>query len=288
MDMTTGCQVLAPAQAGTPSEPVVPVRVAPLAAPAGPVPFAQYQEMHANCGVTAHLSDDPIVYPNHPGASHAHTFAGNTTTNAASTPASLLSGKTACQDTADKTAYWFPTLLQNGVGVDPSTVTFYYKSGVKDFRTVRPFPAGFRFIVGSMATPDAAHFQGNWRCGNSVFNDFPASCPAGSALIVHLKAPSCWDGLHLDTADHRSHMVFPVNGVCPASHPVALPMLEAKIAYKLPGGRTAGLAYSSGHSYSFHFDFMNGWDPARLAYLVTHCINQGRQCNGFGIDQHKP
>jgi hypothetical protein len=83
-------------------------------------------------------------------------------------------------------------------------------------------------------------------------------------------------------------MVWPVNGSCPADHAVALPMLEIKVAYKLPGGVTGGLSYSSGASYTFHYDFLDAWQPDRLAYLVKHCINEGRQCNGYGIDQHKP
>jgi DNA-binding LacI/PurR family transcriptional regulator len=39
---------------------------------------------------------------------------------------------------------------------------------------------------------------------------------------------------------------------------------------------------------TFHYDFMNGWDRARQAYLVSHCINGGRQCNGYGVDPKKP
>jgi hypothetical protein len=46
--------------------------------------------------------------------------------------------------------------------------------------------------------------------------------------------------------------------------------------------------YSSGASYSFHFDFMNGWDAARQAQLVAYCINGGRQCNGYGEDPKNP
>ena len=70
--------------------------------------------------------------------------------------------------------------------------------------------------------------------------------PGRLIAVVRLKAPSCWDGVHLDSADHKSHMAWPVNGVCPADHPVPLPMLEIKIPYPLPGGNTSGLAYSSG------------------------------------------
>lgn len=251
-------------------------------------PAAAYQEMHANCTVNHRLSDDPIVFPGIAGASHNHTFIGNPSTDANSTPQSLVGGSTSCQDTKDASGYWFPTLLQNGTPVVTDQVTVYYKSGVKDYRTVKPFPAGFKLLVGSVKTPNAAAFQGNWQCTGYNGDEIPPSCPPNSSLLVHLKAPSCWDGVNLDTTDHKSHMAFPVKGVCPADHPVPLPMLEIKIPYELNNGNTTGLAYSSGASYSFHFDFMNGWDAARQSYLVGYCINGGRQCNGYGEDPKKP
>jgi hypothetical protein len=255
---------------------------------AGPPPRAGFHEFPANCTVTHRLTDDPIVFPGKPNTGHNHTFIGNPTTTANTTPETLVGGRTSCQDARDASSYWFPTLLQNGNPVLPEKVTVYYKSGVSDYRTVLPFPAGFRLIVGDMHTPSAADFTGTWTCGTKEFTDIPASCPAGSSLIVRLKAPSCWDNVHLDTPDHKSHMAYPVNGVCPADHPVPLPMLQMKVPYKLPGGNTAGLAYSSGPSFSFHYDFMNGWDPTRQAEVIAHCVNGGRQCNGDGIDRHRP
>jgi hypothetical protein len=60
------------------------------------------------------------------------------------------------------------------------------------------------------------------------------------------------------------------------------------VPYKLAGGVTKGLVYASGAANTFHFDFMNGWDPARQAEVIRHCVNGGRQCNGVGYDQHKP
>lgn len=251
-------------------------------------PPAQYREMHANCDVNHRLSDDPIVFPGLAGASHNHTFIGNPATNANSTPAALVGGASSCEDQLDASGYWFPTLLQNGVALLPDAPTVYYKSDVTDYRTVRPFPAGFKLLVGDVHTPDAAHFLGNWQCTGFKGNDFPPSCPSGSSLVVRLTAPSCWDGVHLDTTDHKSHMAWPVRGVCPADHPVPLPMLEIKLPYRLTNGNTGGLAFSSGASYSFHYDFMNGWDAARQAHLVSYCINGGRQCNGFGEDPKKP
>ncbi|MER5643726.1 DUF1996 domain-containing protein [Streptosporangium sp. NPDC002524] len=254
----------------------------------GPPPRAQYREFAANCTATHYLPDDPIVYPGLAGAAHNHTFFGNKGTDAGSTNASLVSGATSCQDPKDGSAYWSPTLLQAGKPVKPERATIYYKSGVSDYRTVKPFPVGFRLIVGDTKMTSAADFKGYWSCGNAKSKDFPASCPSGSSLIMRHQAPSCWNGTDLDSANHKSHVTYPVNGVCPASHPVAVPMLEMKVPYKLPGGRTEGLSFSSGVSYSFHYDFMNGWDQQRQVALVKHCINGGRQCNGVGYDQHKP
>lgn len=251
-------------------------------------PQAQYREVAANCTMTHQRNDDPIVFPGLPGASHQHTFVGNPITDASTTPAKLVGGRTSCQDGKDGSSYWFPSLVKDGVSLTPQQVTVYYKSGVDDYRTVQPFPAGFRLLVGNAKAPAGEAFQGTWSCGGSTGPEIPASCPDGSSLIVRYKAPSCWDGKHLDTADHKSHMAWPVKGVCPADHPVPLPMFEMKVPYKLAGGVTAGLKLSSGAPNTFHYDFMNGWDPARQAEVIKHCVNGGRQCNGVGFDQHKP
>ncbi|MCZ4125522.1 DUF1996 domain-containing protein [Streptomyces sp. H39-S7] len=251
-------------------------------------PHAQYQEMHANCTVTHRLSDDPIVFPGLAGASHNHTFIGNPATNALSTPQSLLGGATSCEDPLDASGYWFPTLMQNGVPLTPDKPTVYYKSGVKDYRTVQPFPAGFKLLVGDAHNMDPVKFTGTWKCPGHSGTDFPTSCPSGTSLVARLQAPSCWDGVHLDSADHKSHMAWPVRGVCPADHPVPLPMLETKIPYPLANGNTSGLALVTGAGYTFHYDFMNAWDEDRQAYLVDYCINGGRQCNGYGVDPKNP
>jgi hypothetical protein len=286
--LPAACLAPAAGAAVKPDAPAAGVNAYPTKSFSDPPPQAQYREFAANCTESHILSDDPIVYPNRPGASHSHTFIANRTTNAASTNQSLLGDATTCQDAKDSSAYWFPTLYRNSDIMRPQMATMYYKSGVKDYRTVLPFPAGFRLLVGDMNTPNAGAFKGYWTCGGNRYSDFPRSCPDGSSLIVRLKAPSCWDGVNLDTPDHKSHMAYPVNGVCTASHPVPLPMLELKVPYKLPGGITTGLRYSSGASYSFHYDFMNAWDPARQKYLVEYCVNGGRQCNGYGVDPQKP
>jgi hypothetical protein len=258
-------------------------------------PATTHHEFQANCSVSrSNLPDDPIVFPNMPGASHSHTFLGNTTTNAATTLASLQAGSTACITPGDKTGYWMPTLLNGTNAVQPiGNQVIYYKSGVIDYTSVRPFPAGLRYIVGS-PTATLTDFQNNpgavegFECGDSSGNwDIPATCPAGTQLNVRLQAPSCWDGIHLDTPDHKSHMAYPVLGVCPNDHPVAVPMIEFKMAWPVSGDMSQ-VHFASGRGYSFHYDVFNAWDAPTLAALSTHCINGGLQCDPRGFDQYKP
>ncbi|WP_197038753.1 DUF1996 domain-containing protein [Herbidospora cretacea] len=254
-----------------------------------------HREFQANCSLTQHRPDDPIVYPNLPGASHMHTFVGNTTTNASSTSASLLNGSTSCTNPHDKSAYWFPSFYKGDQLIAPiGNQVIYYKSGIHEYWRVVPFPQGLRFVVGS-PTATLAEFRDSpgrvegFECGDISFQwDIPANCPAGSQVNVRYQAPSCWDGVNLDSANHKSHMAYPVGGYCPSSHPVAVPMLEFKIAFPASGD-LSNARLSSGRGYSWHYDFFNAWDdPAILAALVRHCINGGLQCNPRGYDLYKP
>ena len=255
-------------------------------------PNAVHREFQANCSFTHRGPDDPIVYPGLPGASHDHTFLGNPSTNAFSTTESLLKATTACTVPADRSAYWMPTMFDGDTPVIPNfPQVIYYKSGVIDYTSVRPFPTGLRYVVGSPKATAQEFLDGSekgWECGDSYSNnDVPAWCPAGTQLNVRYQAPSCWDGKHLDSPDHKSHMAYPVNGRCTASHPVAVPMVEFKMAFPVDGDMSR-VRLSSGRGYTFHYDFFNAWDPATLAALVRHCINRGLQCNARGFDQFHP
>ncbi|MEV5970342.1 DUF1996 domain-containing protein [Streptomyces sp. NPDC051921] len=265
-------------------------------------PPAYFHEFQANCSVTHTAPDDPIVYPGQPGASHDHTFMGNTSTNAHSTTASLTNGPTTCSAPADSSAYWMPSLYNGDRKILPvGPQVIYYKSGVTDYRSVRPFPTGLRFVVGSPAQT-AQEFRSHkgfvegWECGDSFFNvDIPASCPSRPdvQLNIRFQAPSCWNGLHLDTPDHKSHMAYPVvkpgtnDNMCPASHPVALPMIEFKMAFPVNGDMSQ-VRLSSGRGYSFHYDFFNAWEERTLKALVDHCVVGGLQCDTRGYDQNHP
>lgn len=253
-----------------------------------------HHEFQANC-TTSHLSpDDPIVFPGQDGASHLHTFLGNTSTDAQTTVTSLLAADTTCTVPADRSAYWFPTLMDGDSPIVPNIAqTIYYKSGITDYKKVVPFPQGLKILAGDMMASesqfrDAPGAVEGFECGN-VANAYsiPIWCVKGSQLNLRYQAPSCWDGVNLDSPNHKSHMAYPINGQCSLSHPVAVPMLEFKIAWPKSGDMSQ-VRLVSGADSSWHFDFINAWDPATLAALVKHCINGGLQCNPRGYDQYKP
>ncbi|MFI6874353.1 DUF1996 domain-containing protein [Streptomyces sp. NPDC050400] len=265
-------------------------------------PHRYFHEFQAQCSVSHTKPDDPIVYPGQAGKSHDHTFMGNTTTDAASTTDSLDAGGTKCLAPGDKSGYWMPTMLNGDQPVLPvGTQTIYYKAGVTDYTSVRPFPKGLRFVVGSPMQSaqefrDHPGFVEGWECGTSYFNvDFPKDCPTtpDTQVNIRFQAPSCWDGRYLDTPDHKSHMAYPVvkqgtnDNVCPTSHPVALPMVEFKMAFPV-NGDLSRLRLASGPSYSFHYDFFNAWDDRTLKAMVDHCLVGGLQCDARGYDQNHP
>jgi hypothetical protein len=251
-----------------------------------------FHEFQVDCPTVKISNDNPVDYPGQPGADNSYTYMGATNTDAFSTTASLMaSAPSSCPTAADTSAYWFPTMTNNGVPVRPHAV-IYYKAGIRAYNTIRAFPPGLRFKVGS-DTATAAQFLADsgssaWTCGGSYYNaSWPSFCPSGSRLLVRYQAPSCWDGVNLDTPDHQSMMAYPVKGVCPASHPVALPMLEFKMVYPVNGDMSK-VSLSSGAGYTWHAYFFSAWGMPTQESLVTQCVNGGGQCDEYGFDQHFP
>lgn len=251
-----------------------------------------FHEFQADCAVNRVAQNDPIVFPQQPGVSHSHTFVGGETT-ASSTTGSLSAAKTSCTVPGEHSSYWFPTMFNRDTPVLPEgPQIIYYKSGIEAYNTVRAFPRGLRFVLGTPKATEAEFRRDSgvsgWTCGSSPATyHFPAMCPPHTNLIVRYKAPSCWDGKHLDSPNHKAHMAYPVEGACPAGHPVAVPMLEYKVSYPVTGS-TAKLRLASGPAYSWHADFFAAWDMRTQEALVTQCINGGGQCDARGYDQHKP
>jgi hypothetical protein len=242
-------------------------------------PVLQGVNFVGSCRFSHMAMDDPIVYPGRPGASHDHSFVGNTTTNAFSTLGTLRTGSTTCKRAGETAAYWMPTLLLNGAPVSPHGATIYYRR--RTLAAVRAFPPGLKMIAGNShaAAPQNMNVT-YWNCGAS---SVPASsavptCPdsRSQSLRLHVKFPNCWDGRNVDSTDHMSHMAYAEHGVCPADHPVAVPAISLIFRYAITGG--PAVALSSGGQYSAHADFFNGWRQGALVSLVNTCLNALRHC----------
>lgn len=233
------------------------------------------------CDLSHRSMDDPIVFPRQPGKAHLHDFFGNTSTDAYSTLSSLRSSGTTCANKGDKAAYWAPALYQDGKLVRPEVAQVYYRASNSDISRIQPFPSGLKMVAGSsMATKPQPLGVVAWNCGTVArFQDTsPPACRSGENLRVRIRFPECWDGKHLDSADHHGHMAYLVRGdKCPATHPVAVPRLDIEVHYAVRGG--SGVKLSSGTAYSAHGDFFNAWDQAELARQVKRCLNGGVICN---------
>lgn len=259
--------------------------------------------------------DDPIVYPGQPGRAHLHTFFGNTGTNATSTYESLrTTGGSSCDGgPLNRTGYWAPSVFDaSGSVVVPLDLLVYYKAEnapvVNGTPQFRDFPNGLRMIAGARTDglavdPAASRPDGGsglvwgWKCeGSSSTNSIP-SCPAGTNLVGVIRFPYCWDGVHLDSADHRSHLRYGVNntwGPCPSGW-VHIPEVTEMVRYGNPTGGTDRWSLSSdmmspsGASGStLHADWYGAWDNGIQRTWSDACLRGFRSAsNGVLCDGRK-
>ncbi len=233
-------------------------------------------------------TDDPIVFPGQPGASHMHDFFGNTTVDAHSTMSSMLAGDTTCRVPSDTAGYWAPTASLNGVRIEPTVMRIYYL-GPKD-GPVLSFPPGLQIIGGNRdATSPEENPHVAWYCGatkdvKTPRMGEPYDCTPWSSyrfvdgVIAIVDFPSCWNGTGLRPED----VAYPVHGRCPSAFRHAIPKISERIHYGImnplnPDG-TPALTLSSGPAYTMHADFWNTWQQERLDQLVADCIAARVHC----------
>jgi Domain of unknown function (DUF1996) len=223
-------------------------------------------------------------------------FIGNTDTNAFSTASSIAnSGNSTCAGgTANRSSYWVPAIIDMATNqpVLPSQVMFYYKTGYNGVQpsSVRPFPAGLRMIAGD-PNNRSAQFDApyKWVCHNNYLQNGPTivqDCAVGDQLDMVVTFPQCWDGVNLDSPDHKSHMAYPRGG-CPSSHPVPLVEISYHISFAItrPGQaanwRLSSDNYSGPAGYSLHADWFNGWKQDILETWTRNCSNASRDCHAY-------
>ena len=262
------------------------------------------------CQMSKMSFDDPIVFPGQPGRSHLHTFFGNTGIDANSTAKSIATtGNSTCRGgTINRSAYWVPSMIDTRTGAPLAPMleaNFYYKTGYSVAPgMIQPMPEGLRMIAGDASgNPEAPSTGASYACvwngggNNSQWQkSIPTDCPAiggYSWLIMGIDFPQCWDGVNLDSPDHKSHMADPVNvrgnnsGRCPPTHPVAIPQITYQILYPVKvSGETRYWRLSSDDydlgkpaGYSGHGDWFNGWKSEIVEIWVKNCDRAQKDCH---------
>jgi hypothetical protein len=287
-------------------EPSPSPNPSPTVGPTFPPPIGSASDSSGwlvTCGYSHSLPDDPIVAPGQAGGSHHHDFLANITTNADSTYGSMIAGGATCTETSGDTAgYWTPALSRNGADVKPiggppsgtssgARQQFYYRNNLSGYlpSAIETIPQDLRMIAGNAKAQSEAdsYYLGReiyWGCSDNSTGKLkapPSSCSTG-IITLHVGFPNCWDGVHVDSLDHKSHMSYPVKDpvgsyVCPTTHPVPIPRVIMRLEYPV-GTDTGTISLASGPPYTAHGDFWNTWVQSRLNQLVSECINKGLDC----------
>ena len=187
-----------------------------------------------------------------------------------------------------------PTLYQDGREIRPAKGQFYYN--LRGYERMAPFPAGLKMVAGQ-ARPVTVQSTDVvwWACGGSggarsrKFVRVPAHCgtihmtyhgrtrkcptcplvpttfenDARTYLELHVNFPDCWDGRHLDSPNHRSHMAYSRNDVA------CLPPGKVPRSAMIATRRDVAASRSPPAGSSGSADFFNAWNQTALAHVVT-------------------
>ncbi len=278
------------------------------------------------CGVSHMGFFDPIVYPGQNFKSHLHTFFGNSDQNFDTDPETLgtsNSRSTCVGGVMNRSSYWVPSMVDitTGLPIEPASANLYYKTGVYtdsgDGRGPQAVfvnlpAAGLRMIAGdpmnSTSGQGEAVINGvkeqlqvrRYDCSipasirppngailNSQDLNWGEPCPNGSEVLQIVFFPPCWDGVNLDSPDHKSHMSY-ANGLgCPSTHPFAIPVIQYNIHYRVHAGSRPENWRLSSDLYdlsipggrSGHGDWNNGWQQQFLQTIITKCLNAHVDCH---------
>ncbi|MBK3581125.1 DUF1996 domain-containing protein [Streptomyces sp. MBT65] len=269
------------------------------------------------CGVNAnknHNTDNVIVAPGVTnGAHHEHDYVGNQKVNAFSTNDSLLAAPSSCQNQSDLSSYYWPVVrVQDGtkefdqnalgggqegnVGKILTAQSAQIKYVGSPASKVVAMPQFLRIITGDAKTltNGLANANAHWSCTGfenkvQLTEQYPI-CPQGSNVVRTFAFQSCWDGVNIDSANHRTHVAFadPASGVCGNGFK-AIPQLTMRLVYKITpptiqADGTVKNAYAVDgfpeqlHKPSTDHDDFISVTKNNLAAKIANCINTGKKC----------
>ena len=259
------------------------------------------------CAVSHWSTEDPVVFPDQPGAGHLHMFFGNPTADAFSTGESLAAaGAGTCQGgPLNRSAYWMPAMIDgSGHVVVPEAITLYYKSHRPD-QVSGPFPTGTQLVAGleadgRMNSTFRASERLSWGCYNPSIgvstlprNTIPGTasppCPAGWPIQASIQFPQCLavnpDGSvratssdlvgHTDMLFNEAGNYGTQNDDCPTSHPYRVPQISYLVRWAQPAdGDVSTWRLSSDDAMgadpggTLHADWIGAWhQPSNERWL---------------------
>ena len=147
------------------------------------------------------------------------------------------------------------------------------------------------------------------------YPDIPTAaknCPnvAGNRLGAIISAPECWDGVNLDSPDHRSHVAYSqyigqAYPQCPSTHPYVIPTFTLGAWFAVDGNLDRSGTWSPGTKTwslssdmdstgaivkpgtSFHADWFGAWDDTVKAMWEGNCVNKLLNCSGGDLGNGK-
>ena len=154
---------------------------------------------------------------------------------------------------------------------------------------VTAMPKFLRILYGDakQSTNGPANAKASFTCTgfeSRVLIDKYPICPQGSKVKRIHTFPSCWDGKNIDSANHRTHIVFPdANGKCGQGFK-AVPQLQISLTYDIPhdiqvAGQYKVDSFPQEHHNPLadHDDFANVMSQ-RIMNRLVNCVNRGRTC----------
>jgi hypothetical protein len=173
----------------------------------------------------------------------------------------------------------------DGVIQIPRTVSIQFRGS--PVGKVVAMPRFLRILSGDakQSTNGPANARAAWTCTgleNRLLDKYPI-CPQGSFVERIHDFPSCWDGKNLDSANHRTHVVFPDKntGACPAGFK-AIPQLRITLTYDIPRQvqingqyKVDAFAQEAHNPLSDHDDFENVMSDKLMSQVVA-CVNGNR------------